>query len=828
MDPSIYRKVEKIYYSVLDSKTDDVEAFITEATNGNQNIIDKVKSLLAVEEYDTYNQTSENILSTFSEIISDHAGGFESERYQLLKKIGEGGMGLVYLAKRIDQEVEQKVAIKIINLALATKEDIERFKIERQILATLDHKNIARFIDAGTTETGLLFVVMEYIEGITLKQYCQIRKLNINHILLLFIQLSEAIEYAHRHFIIHRDIKPTNILVNKQGEIKLLDFGIAKLVDKEPKQMITTVTKIMTPAYASPEQLLGKKVTVQSDVYALGVVLFEVVIGHRPYQKYEPETHKFQLKVINGINVKPSQLHNIICQDPDLEINKHVISNDIDAILTKVINPNLSHRYQSVFEFRQDIDNYLNGFPVKARTPNFWYFSSLFIKRNKLVTALSSITLVVIIGFSVYSYLQNIKLIQQGKELTIQRDEAIRQANRAKMASDFLLDSFQTADPTRTFGENLTIKKVIQESFEKLKNQPLTDQRLSAELYSTISDAFYGMRSIDLAYEAANQGLSIITESTQLAPLIQVKLQLAKAKYYYAKKDFEASLKDLSLALEICNKNTAIEDCLQDDIYLYMAKNQFVIGNDNIAINHINESLKWMDERKIAGIRYAKNLLVKAGIENDMELPENALTSIDKLKSIISLENKVQAYDYLTAEVLSLSSLFLLKRYDEAVKKSKAVTEKIVGNFGKENGLYIKAINIRAILHKRYKEYEQTIKLFKESIQIKKKLKINHDFEESKLGNLYYYVLKDYPLAIKHFKEAIRLDLLNASNKTSASGFYRRELALSYYYNNNSELALRQFLAARDIFVTLSYDYSETIAYINQWIEYLEAKKLEK
>jgi len=501
MDPLIYKKVEEIYYSVLDNKPDDVDAFVIEVAKGDQQVIDKVKDLLAVEDYNTYNQTSDNILSNLSDMINNHADSFESERYQLLKKIGEGGMGSVYLAKRIDNEVEQQVAIKIINSALTTRDNIERFKIERQILASLDHENIARFVDAGTTESGLLFVVMEHIEGQTLKQYCQSRELNIKQILLLFIQLSEAIEYAHTNFIIHRDIKPGNILVNKQGIVKLLDFGIAKLVDEDPMQLVTTVTKVLTPAYASPEQMLGKKVTVQSDVYALGITLFEIIVGNRPYQQYESDSHTFQIKALNGINAKPSQLHKAMASNSALKVIKHIISGDIDAILTKAINPDLVYRYQTVYELRQDINHYLEGYPVKARTPDFWYFSRLFIKRNKIVVTLSSATLAVIIGFSIYSYIQNNKLIIQGKELTYQRDEAIKQANRAKMASNFLLDSFQTADPTRTFGENLTIKKVIQSSFDKLKKKPLKDQQLNADIYSTISNAFYGMRSIDLVLQ---------------------------------------------------------------------------------------------------------------------------------------------------------------------------------------------------------------------------------------------------------------------------------------------------------------------------------------
>ncbi|MBL4661316.1 MAG: serine/threonine protein kinase [Alcanivoracaceae bacterium] len=407
MDSASYQKVEEIYYQVLDNKPDDIKAYIAEKANGDAQIVDKVMSLLAVGDYKTYNKTANNVMANLSEIISDHSGGFESERYQLLEKIGEGGMGSVYLAKRIDEEVEHKVAIKLINTALSSNANIERFKKERQILASLDHENIARFIDAGTTDAGVLYVVMEYIEGISIKQYCLQNKLPIKQKFTLFLQLCNAIDYAHKNFIIHRDIKPTNILVNKEGKVKLLDFGIAKLIDEDAQQMVATVTKIMTPAYASPEQLLGKKITVQSDIYTLGIVLFEIIIGCRPYQKHEADSHSFQLKVINGINTKPSHLLDDLGDQQKVLSHKHVLKGDIDALLTKVIHPDTKHRYETVYELKSDISNYLHGFPVKARKANSWYFLRLFIKRNKLIATLSSISLAIIIGFSVYSYLQN-------------------------------------------------------------------------------------------------------------------------------------------------------------------------------------------------------------------------------------------------------------------------------------------------------------------------------------------------------------------------------------------------------------------------------------
>jgi len=294
--------------------------------------------------------------------------------YRLVRPLGHGGMGTVFLAVRADADFDQRVAVKLVRGGAAGEELVRRFRQERQILAALEHPNIARLIDGGTTADGLPYLVMEYVDGTPIDEFG--RDLPLNEKLGLFLQLCDAVQHAHRSLVIHRDLKPGNVLVTPNHTLKLLDFGIAKLTSEELRPG-ATVTRLMTPEYASPEQLAGLPVTTASDVYSLGVLLFELLTGRRPFDANE-----------NRDDVtRPSTV-------------QRSFRGDLDNIVLMALEHDPARRYGSVEKLADDIRNYLEGRPIAARPATFVYRASKFIRRNTIgVAAVAAIVIITTISF---------------------------------------------------------------------------------------------------------------------------------------------------------------------------------------------------------------------------------------------------------------------------------------------------------------------------------------------------------------------------------------------------------------------------------------------
>lgn len=294
--------------------------------------------------------------------------------YRIVRELGEGGMGSVFLGVRDDDEFEQRVAIKLIRGGAAGQSIMRRFRQERQILAALEHPNIARLLDGGTTADGLPYLVMEYVEGTAVDEYCEKNACSIPEKLRLFLQLCEAVQYAHRNLVIHRDIKPANVLITNDGVPKLLDFGIAKLISHDTTD--ATVTRIMTPDYASPEQLRGEAVSTATDVYSLGVLLYRLLAGAKPFHAdRRPDSEP----------TRPSA-------------HAHSLRGDLENILLMAMHVDVARRYGSVEQFAADIRRHLEGHPVVARPATLVYRTSKFLRRNRVaVTAgLAMITVLTI------------------------------------------------------------------------------------------------------------------------------------------------------------------------------------------------------------------------------------------------------------------------------------------------------------------------------------------------------------------------------------------------------------------------------------------------
>ncbi len=360
--------------------------------------------------------------------------------YEVLEEIGHGGMGTVYRAVRGDDDFQVRVAIKVISRGADDPLLLDRFRAERQILAKLEHPNIARLLDGGATEDGLLYFVMEYVNGKSLTQYCDSKNLSVSERIQLVSRLCDAVAYAHRSLIVHRDLKPDNILVTDDGIPKLLDFGIARILESsavgDTADQTVTLVRMITPAYASPEQIRGEPVGVASDIYALGVLLYELLTGRRPYRLEpvwgesariicEQEPTRASVAVVSDTGEDTEQISRF--RNTTAEALRKRLSGDLDNILAVALRKDPSHRYRSVDQFQQDLENHLKGRPVMARGDSLPYRARKFIGRHKLPVSAATLVAVTLCVAGVFT-------VRESRRL------ALRIATDRKLASSFLVD----------------------------------------------------------------------------------------------------------------------------------------------------------------------------------------------------------------------------------------------------------------------------------------------------------------------------------------------------------------------------------------------------
>jgi serine/threonine protein kinase/predicted Zn-dependent protease len=348
---------------------------------------------------------------------SDMNAGSVVGPYRLIRELGRGGMGSVWLAERIDGTLKRQVALKLPHSTLPQRQLAERFARERDILAGLVHANIARLYDAGVTVEGQPWLALEYVEGETLITWCDSRKLDIKARIELFRQVLAAVHYAHRQQVVHRDLKPNNILVNRDGDVRLLDFGIAKLMTEGELQE-TALTKIggraLSIQYASPEQILGQPVTVTSDVYSLGVVLFELLTGSFPYFMQRGSRDAIEDNILSVVPARASQTS----ANPELAANRgtvpaklsQVLKGDLDAVLQKTLKKNPAERYDSAKSLADDLDRYLHGKPVLARAESRWYRAVNVFRRHRVASAAITVLVAVL--------MVGVVLLQETKQST--------------------------------------------------------------------------------------------------------------------------------------------------------------------------------------------------------------------------------------------------------------------------------------------------------------------------------------------------------------------------------------------------------------------------
>jgi len=324
-------------------------------------------------------------IETATEHSRTHAGP-----YRLLRRIGSGGMGAVWLAERTDGSVNRRVALKLPQGSWPVQGLAERLTRERDILAVLNHRHIARLYDAGVTDDGQPFLALEYVDGKPIDEYCREGAIDLRRRLRLFLQIAEAVAHAHAKLIVHRDLKPANILVTSDGHVRLLDFGIAKLLEHDGASKLTELSgRALTLNYAAPEQVAGEPVTIASDTYSLGVVLYELVTGMRPYQNANDSRRALEHAVLHQEPLRPSDC---IAERP----LRRAVRGDLDAIILKAMRKEPEARYPTVNAFAEDIVQFLSSKPVSAQRQTAWYRTRKFLTRNRAASATMGLLLLVL------------------------------------------------------------------------------------------------------------------------------------------------------------------------------------------------------------------------------------------------------------------------------------------------------------------------------------------------------------------------------------------------------------------------------------------------
>jgi len=504
MQSKDWKQLKEILNDVLELEQNEREVYLSRLEAKTR---DEIESLLAFE-----NESEDAMKLTaveFSKDFFDNAEAYKSlagqliGNYKIVREIGIGGMGAVYLAERNDGKFEQQVALKMLKREYNIEKIRRNFARETEIQSKLNHPNIARLLDSGTTDDGIPFLVMEFVEGLPIDKYCDEKNPSLVSRLKLFNKVCEAVAHAHRNLIVHRDLKPSNILVTENGEPKLLDFGISKLLDTEnsDENNATTAFGAMTPEYASPEQIKGENVTTATDVYSLGVVLYKILTGRHPFEIKGKKKSALIKTIIETEPTKPSAVSNDKEKKTPSAVRSPQLKGDIDNIILKALSKETAGRYQTVEQFSTDIWRFIDGLPVTARASTFTYRANKFFRRNKIAVASSILILISLLaGISVAfwqareaSAKANIAMESQ-KIAQIETEKAKAEQAKSEKITGFMSKIIGYANPAwyaegAKYGGDARVIDAIEDLSDQIDIQFANEPEVAAELHHKFGES---------------------------------------------------------------------------------------------------------------------------------------------------------------------------------------------------------------------------------------------------------------------------------------------------------------------------------------------------
>jgi eukaryotic-like serine/threonine-protein kinase len=598
--PDQYQQVKEIFHAALELNSDERAEFLSRACNGDNTIRDEVDSLLA-HQPQAENFIESSAFELGARLLSgselDTLKGRRIGQYELIDELGHGGMGAVYLAARADDQFKKQVAIKIVRRGLDTRETRSRFRHERQILASLDHPNIAKLLDGGATDDGLPYLVMDYIEGLPITEYCDKHSLTINQRLNLFRTVCSAVHYAHQRLIIHRDLKPGNILVSSDGTPRLLDFGIAKLIDTTSEKGLTgTDVRLMTPEYASPEQVLGHEVTTVSDVYALGVLLYQLLTGQKPYRITSSRPDAIARAICDQQPERPSEAVD----------NGKLLRGDLDNIVLKAMQKEPERRYTSVEQFSEDIRRHVEGLPVSARKDTLTYRSLKFVRRHRVGVAAAAVVIVTLISAIVAT-------AWQARVAARERDTARLEKAKAERVNAFLQEMLSSADPLKK-GYSVKASDLLADAARRAQIDLASQPEMQAEVLRTIGNTYSGLGLLAEAEPLLRQALETHRRLYGSQHRETARSMHDLAQMLRGKGDFDNSEKLFREALAAEGSISPQGDIATANTLLYLSVVQGQHGNTDEAEKTANQSLQLSQKLGDEGRTVARLALNQLGL----------------------------------------------------------------------------------------------------------------------------------------------------------------------------------------------------------------------
>lgn len=532
IDPERWKKMEALLDEALDLEPSEREAHVRAQAAGDDDLRDEVLRILAASAASesflesTGRQDLESALARMASAIEEKSDDELGELttagpYRLIRKLGRGGMGQVYLGVRDDEAFKRYVAVKVIRRGMDTEDILKRFSVERRILASLTHPGIARLLDGGSTAEGVSYFVMEYVDGEPIDKYCDENRLSVKDRLALFQKVCSAVHYAHQNLIVHRDLKPGNILVTRDGDVKLLDFGIAKFLNPDlagyTLPMTRTELRVMTPEYASPEQVRGNSLTTASDVYQLGILLYELLTGHRPFTFQTRVQGEIEKIILEQAPEKPSTMisrveelkeSNATLTPESVSLKRRTpldrlrkqLSGDLDRIVLMALRKEMDRRYQSADQLLQDIQNYLAGRPVSAQADTLTYRVGKFVQRNKLGVSAAALVAVMLVLTTIVSIRSAIVTERQRHQIELE-------ARKSHDVIDFMVDLFDKANPEYAQGRELTVRELLDLGAEDVQTRLEDHPEVQSDLMRVLSQVYAGLGEADAGMVLAEAAL---------------------------------------------------------------------------------------------------------------------------------------------------------------------------------------------------------------------------------------------------------------------------------------------------------------------------------